>query len=263
MNSQLTVVQFNLLAPLWVSNLYKQLDCYKDFKDKNRYKAVIDYVNKQLPIADIYCLSEVSQEALKEIVNTFTGHDGLFVPNDPDYWHEWLAEDLQQTTPNGVAILVNPQKIKAQKTMSFAYGDGGYAAIFEGIVLSSGASIRIISVHLDVGDEKKRQIKKLLEYLASLKVTNITILSGDFNTAHLETFTALGFVETVQQKTINTIPGVMGVEGKIDHTLVLGNVKIFGKVYTIPHQNVNIAKRYCDTVKYNHSDHYATVSIIK
>jgi endonuclease/exonuclease/phosphatase family metal-dependent hydrolase len=274
----LRVVQFNLLGSLWVSDLYQLLPCHADFVDPDRVAHTVDYLQSNLPGADIYCLSEVTLESLACLFGAFPGYSGYFVPNDKDYWSQWLAEHLTETVPNGVAILTSNSRIQVTKRQNFAYGNGGHAAIVDGYLQPDylqhsrhnspsqhQQTLRIVSLHLDVTQEGDREsISKLIEYLHTLPATDLSIVSGDLNSTDVSAFTNAGYRSTVIDPNINTTPLMTGAAGQIDHTLVISsdNYRVEGIVSRIPNYQSNIVRRYCDTVKFNGSDHYATTSFL-
>lgn len=278
----LRIVQFNLLAPEWITQVYANLPCYRNFIDSDRYARAISYCADNLPPASIYCLSEVTSDAISHLRAAYPNHDGFFVPNDFGYWKEWLAEDLSETTPNGVAILTDPSLIKITSRIDFSYGTGGHAAILQGIWLHTNATIRIVSLHLNVkittqtansiqldSSADNQSISRLLNYLNTSEISDMTLISGDLNTFDITPFTSAGYVETVKNPDINTSPLNLGALGKIDHTLLrllgsyLQKIQIISKVYRISNYATDISSRFCDTVQFNGSDHYATLTDIR
>lgn len=277
----LRVVQFNLLAPEWVTKIYANLPCYGDFIDSDRYAKAINYCANNLPRASIYCLSEVTSDAISHLRKAYPDYDGFFVPNDFGYWKEWLAENLSETTPNGVAILTDPTKIQITSRIDFSYGTGGHAAIIEGIWIHTTATIRIVSLHLNLKITTQTSnsiqldtsadtlsVSRLLNYLNTSKLPDITLISGDLNTSDITPFTTAGYIEAVRNPEINTSPLNLGALGKIDHTLLgllgsyLKKIQIVSEVYRIPNYAKDISSRFCDTVAFNGSDHYATLTQI-
>jgi len=256
----LEVIQFNLLAPIWVNDLYKQLPCYEEFSSPDRVEKVIDYL-KSLPKADIYCLSEVLARDIELIKKSFSGYSGVHVANDPNYWKEWLSKDYQKVLPNGVLLLGNDQTVRMKKYEVLEYGDGGKCLIVNFEDLKTGKKIRATSLHFDTTDKKYIESEKLIKKLNSLPKVDLEIVAGDFNYNDVNIFNRLDFGESVRNKQISTIPFYADGKGKIDHTLVKGAESIYGKLYTVTSFN-DVSSRMCQTVAENGSDHFATFTKI-
>jgi hypothetical protein len=245
--------QFNMLAPLWVSKNYKLLPCYMKYESKNRLKVSLKYL-KALN-CDIYCLSEVEELQIKTI-NQFLGSDYYcYVPNAYGFWSEWL--DGKTWISNGTCIISkNGIKIKNSYALDFKDGCRASCAYIENIKLD------VISLHLDVGNNGKKEMQNIFDYLSKNK--NNQIVSGDFNLTDISLFLRNGYRQGFKNiEDLNTTPAGNGI---IDHTIVKGNMLIDSKILSIGTGSDSIGKiinSLCDTVIENGSDHFATISEIK
>lgn len=203
--------------------------------------------------ADIYVLQEVTPAAVRSIKKYLRGYSGYWCANDSDYWREWQSTDLPPT-PNGVAIVYDPAILTETLSHSCSYGTGGRAAIVEGKI--GEKSVRIVSLHLDNYERKHQETAVLLEYVERLPLVDVSIIAGDFNTPDISAYEAAGYTPTLRH--IPTMPLYTTEEGHIDHTLYKGCYA--SSIVLGAQDSKDVKERYCETVKYNGSDHYATLT---
>ena len=247
------IIQHNILAPLWLDSNYKQLPCYKDYIDSERWRITVDYLLSFH--ADIYFLSEVEFNLVDNIAGVMRDYRFSYVSHDGDYWSEWL-EDGEVWRPNGNVIAIRRHRFDVYEEWKLRLDDGCSIVDLNVKDNLTDLSYRLLSIHFDTGDKRKREIKQLLcELESSICCKERIILSGDFNQVDVSQFISKGFVETVDICSENSsTPLRVGV---IDHTLAfpLENVVYF-------RGDVIDEGDFCSTVQTNGSDHYSSVSCI-
>jgi endonuclease/exonuclease/phosphatase family metal-dependent hydrolase len=276
MDDTILVCQMNILAPLWVGEIYTYLPCYDLYIDPHRILRTLKYLKKF--DADLYCLSEVEESQLDDIKLLFPDYDVIYTSNAYGFWSEWLTSNppliLQDLVPieferthdigsvksspktwvsNGTCILIKSSKFKIKNTKTIKFND--YDGCRATLATLSYCDIYfvVVSVHFDTTDEKYIEAQVLLEILEDIhrKLPEaIYIISGDFNFVDVSAFEAKGYIH-ISDHSIQTTPIPQGM---IDHTLVKGAIALEGEVHSLG--------SICSTVSINGSDHYATTSKI-
>ena len=253
----ITVVQLNLLAPLWIGDVYKQFPCYDAIISPKRLTRTLSYLLEH--DADVYVLCEVEERSLRTIKRYFgSNYDIVFTSNKKGFWSEHL--EGKEWIENGTCVITS-NWIKVQRRMHIDLNDGCMATA---VTMScDGVHIAVVAVHFDTGPRKYIEADVLLGCLDRF-ADCICVISGDFNMISTMEFEDRGYVCSRLTGEHTTIL----LEGVIDHTLVRGARRIRSKVLhpvfggntgDTPNA-VGIAKRLCFNP--DGSDHYATISKI-
>ena len=243
-------MQLNVLAPLWVGEIYKQLPCYSEIASHARILKTVDYLLSY--DADVYVLCEVQIETLELLAEHFgSEYSVTFTSNKEGFWCEYL--EGKQWVKNGTCVVTKNSSVHVIKRWSLDLRDGCMATTLEALVGS--IPITIVSIHFDTGDRKYNERKVLLNYLRTVK--GPCIVSGDFNMISTHKFANMGFYQSMGLEGHNT---TVLLEGIIDHTLVRGVRYIRSTILDVPHSNYDLVSRAC--MNPSHSDHYATISVV-
>lgn len=252
----LRVVQLNVLAPLWVGEIYKQFPCYDSIVSPKRMNTLTKYLLSLN--ADIYILCEVDTTVLPCIRSMFSGYDIVFTSNRQGFWSEHL--DGKEWIKNGTCVLTRRGVIEVARSSHVDLGDGCMATSVRGRYM--GRSIRVVSLHFDTGPRKYLEADVMLHALRKLPKVDVCIVSGDFNMVSVDEFIEDGYIQGGMLSREHT---TILHEGVIDHTLVRGAKRMRSKVLhgpSIRGKSVaeGIAARMCTSP--SGSDHYATVTEI-
>jgi len=255
-----SLIQFNLLAAQWMGKEYSFLPCKDAFFDLNRYKTTIAYL-RSLPLANIYCLSEVTTESLDEIKKEMPEYSGCFSPNDSNYWSEWLTPDSKKSKENGVCILYS-NDLQREKSFGIDYGDGSRSVC---CVLRYGEKrMRVCSVHFD-DSTYKQQWEQLCNYLDKDKQQyDLDIISGDFNGFFSKIDNKHNYKEHRGMVVSSTTPLFHDPKlGAIDNTCIRTkhNINFHTETLTFDKDDM-VIDRICQTVSKSGSDHYASRTTI-
>jgi endonuclease/exonuclease/phosphatase family metal-dependent hydrolase len=180
--SRLTVVAFNVLAPVWASPLW-----YPEAMDpgllgrefpRDRLTA---FLRQLAPVTDVFCLQEVARSEFGYFQQAAgPAFEGFMAENDPTFWSNWLVPDIPWE-PNGTALLVRTSSIGSLEFADLALGTGNHAAVAEGIHSATGRAVRIGSLHLD-SDHNSNRLNELRTVLCGmLGGEGLDVLCGDFN----------------------------------------------------------------------------------
>lgn len=266
MLNTISITQFNLLAPIWISDMYKLLPCYSVYIEPDRLQKTLRYIRTSLPITDIYCFAEVLGTEIEIIKEMFPEYMVGFSPNSENYWNNWLSPN-SKTQSNGTCILVSLNRFSSINFKSIPFHTGCTSAMIRCFDNYTGRTLNIASVHFDTEETKYFEAEELLELFDDYDINDIDIIAGDFNFTNVDMFIEDGFNETIKSA-ISTVPLIADRQGKLDHTFVRGqNISsIFGYINSITLDTepglLAVAKRMCETVNVNHSDHYASTSYI-
>lgn len=235
----------NLLAPMWVNSLYRQLPCYSDYLAKDRLERSIRYI--QTHPSDVYCLSEVEGSDVM-LLDKRLGREWtvLYTSHEEGFWSNWL-EDGAAWKSNGVCVAVRNSVFQLRGAHHVSLGTGCRACHVLCELVSSGLLVSISSVHFSTDESKWTEVQALLAFLKNVSC-DLSIISGDYNFSDVQLLTSLGYREGPGMQT-TPIP-----QGRIDHTLVKGDVLVSSVVHDLGDP--------CSTVIGNGSDHYATTSVI-
>lgn len=234
----------NILAPTWVTSMYKLLPCYDSYTSTERLHKSLSYLSKLS--CDVYCLSEVEESNMPAIIQFFGPEwDTLYVSHDNGFWREWL--EGKEWVSNGTCIISNRNIVGNIRPSSLRLGDGCNASHI--LCMIQGRIVSLASVHFDTSDKKWTEAKQLLHHLQKTRC-DVSIISGDFNFTDVSTFEDLGYMECAREGHSTPL-----CQGMIDHTLVLGARRVSGYIDRLGDA--------CSTVHVNGSDHYATISTIQ
>lgn len=250
----LKVVQLNVLAPLWVGEVYKQFPCYREIVSPARLDKMCEFLRGLE--ADVYILCEVDADVLEVLQSHFARTYSItFTSNKRGFWSEHLAG--KEWIENGTCVMCSKVSLKVLKRSYIDLGDGCMATSV------STREFTFVSVHFDTGNRKYLEADVLLQALSKLPCATTCIVSGDFNMISTREFEEHGYIASGGLCQAHT---TILQEGVIDHTLVRGARQILSRVLygLVPSSSgsvtYNIAQRMCKSP--SGSDHYATLSKI-
>lgn len=249
----ISVMQLNLLAPMWVTKDYKELPCYASVMEAGRLTNTLEYLEKYS--ADVYCLSEVQEDMLDTIQKHLSSYSVHYTSHDEGFWSEWLEGESWKS--NGTCVCLRLSKFTATHHTGIRLGDGCVATSVE-CSFDHKISLVIISVHFDTTHKSREESDELL---SRLQPYTTVIISGDMNTEDVKQFSDHGYVEAVTQNTPTTpevLPrgSVIYEPRKIDHTFAKNSRKIRGLT-------LNNRTHVCKQLLEVGTDHYATYSEIE
>lgn len=258
----LRLVQLNVLAPLWIGEVYKQFPCYSHIVSPERITKLCTYL---LTLnADVYVLCEVDAYVLTVLKEKFTGkYSTTFTSNKKGFWSEHL-EMGKVWIKNGTCVLTKRSTFQEERKGYIDLGDGCMSTHVSGTF--SNTKVSVVSLHFDTGPRKYLESNVMIRALRKLPQNDVCILSGDFNMVSVDEFLEEGYIASGGLETRHT---TILQEGLIDHTLTRGANLILSKVLYGPIQpssksnspvTEGIAWRMCNSP--SGSDHYATLSKI-
>jgi endonuclease/exonuclease/phosphatase family metal-dependent hydrolase len=204
---QLSVVAFNVLAPVWAAP-----DWYPDQMDMSlldtefRRERIARFLAGRASTTDVFCLQEVQDSELPHLLAALgPSFQGFMARNDPDWWSNWLVPEIPWA-PNGTAVIVNRKSLSVAFFRDLAIsGDGNHAALFDGVHRATGRHVRVASIHLDSDFESNRlrEARSLMQQLP-MDTRSTDIVCGDVNEdavtgAVSNVFEPAGFVDVLAE----------------------------------------------------------------
>jgi endonuclease/exonuclease/phosphatase family metal-dependent hydrolase len=182
--SALSVVAFNVLAPVWAAPVWYPEDMDASLLDNAvRRPRITSFLASRASTTDVFCLQEVQESELPHFLDAVgNGFSGAMAHNDRDWWSNWLVPEIPWA-PNGTAVLVRRSTFSSIRIRDIALsGDGNHGALFEGVERASGRRVRAASIHLDsdIQANRNREAKSLMTQMPSAART-VDIVCGDFN----------------------------------------------------------------------------------
>ena len=230
--SQLSVMSYNLLAPIYVRPIDQRTGLVQEFAKfgwAEPAAEVLDWsvrqprLRKELQAsqADVICLQEVQFEANPDgdfVLPQWLQLDGYLPKIPPQGELQKMADRnervLQAPFPVGNALLCNRARLELVDAAAHTDVDAGLskskaksltdsttrvAAVVRGragTALANLSPTLVVSVHLDATDEHKRckQIQRCLEIAAIVKAKDL-VVAGDMNTEFLPGSCVAAFVD--------------------------------------------------------------------
>jgi endonuclease/exonuclease/phosphatase family metal-dependent hydrolase len=178
----LTVVTFNVLAPVWASPVWYPEDMDMSLLDTEFRRARITaFLTSQAATTDVFCLQEVQESELPYFLAALGPRfTGFMSHNDREWWSAWVVPEIPWA-PNGTAVIVKRKTLSGSFSDRALSGDGDHAEFFEGIHMPTGQPVRIASIHLDsdVESNRGREARSLVDQLPAGSKTDI--VCGDAN----------------------------------------------------------------------------------
>ena len=189
------IASFNILAPCWANPKYYCLSGRESpllFPSEDRIARTLQYIDKNIPNADIFCFEEVDSTVLPQLRAHCEALGFFFFTafHDLAYWADW-THAFSPLVPNGNSIAINKNKFEVIKTVDLSLGSTGNhgAAVIARIISLKSTSrvFRIVAVHfeLDSLESRTAEIKSVMKFL---KETDgeypeaIDVIAGDYNT---------------------------------------------------------------------------------
>jgi endonuclease/exonuclease/phosphatase family metal-dependent hydrolase len=204
---QLSVVAFNVLAPVWAAP-----DWYPDQMDMSlldtefRRERIARFLASRASTTDVFCLQEVQDSELPHLLAAVRpSFQGFMARNDPDWWSNWLVPEIPWA-PNGTAVIVNRKSLSVASFRDLSIsGDGNHAALFDGVHRATGRQVRVASIHLDSDFESNRlrEARSLMQQLPR-DTRSTDVVCGDVNEdavtgAVSNVFEPAGFVDVLAE----------------------------------------------------------------
>ncbi len=239
----LTVVSYNVLAPIWAAPRFYPDGMDVAVLDPMRRRAARQSLLRTIAF-DIACLQEVTESELAALlVDLGPSHAAFLARNGADYWSGWQTPELGWE-PNGPAIVV-----RNDLAIDLVFRDvevstaGNHAAVLHLTHRASGLDLRIVSVHLDADEQRTRldELRALLRGLPALAGT-VDVVAGDLNegtagTALGDALAAAGFADALDTLGVSAPTHPVFRPGDdlaslavIDHVLTRGGRALDGRV---------------------------------
>lgn len=177
--TELKVVTWNILAPIYVECDYYSIKCEKldiDLRRKDIFKT-IDNMN-----ADVLLLQEVTRSEFAKLVDRYRSKYIMkLVIHDKQHWLVKGNKKKQQR--NGNALLIKRGVAEIVKLYGVLLSDTGNRGLVA-VIHVNNADVIVCSVHLDDVSGKRRmdQTRALLSFISTISDANTPILiGGDFN----------------------------------------------------------------------------------
>lgn len=253
-------MQLNILAPMWVGDIYKQLPCYSNIITLDRVLSSIRYLKRFN--AHVYFICEMQGSMRDRISQEFGDeYELFFFSNCKGYWKEYLEGSKWQE--NGTCIVIRKSLIRVVNTYP-VYLEGGCVSTLVKI-LHETKEITLVSVHFDVHEGRYKEIRSLLDHVKNM---HPCIISGDFNDTSISAFKQEGFTSSKFPYVLKSKKSSTHVllQGAIDHTVARGIRFIHSTILNASSELNNgadvssVISRTCNNP--SNSDHYATLSVI-
>ncbi len=185
---ELTVVTWNVLAAPWAAPEHYPHDMDPALLDRTTRARLVAAVLSGLD-ADVVCLQETTPSDLaRTCTDLGNKYDRAASPNGAALWSSWSTEAVPWE-PNGTAVLWRRSAFTDVVIGEVALSaDGNVAATLSARHVGSGASVRIMSVHLDADTPELRRVQLPVALGAfETAVGAIDIVAGDFNEDTVDT----------------------------------------------------------------------------
>ena len=185
---ELTVVTWNVLATPWAAPEHYPHDMDPALLDRTTRAGLVASVLADLD-ADVICLQETTPPDLARTgLDLGDEYDRAAATNGAALWSNWSTPAVPWE-PNGTAVLWRRSAFTDIVTGEVELSaDGNVATTVSARHVGSGASVRILSVHLDADTPELRRVQ-LPVALAAFETAAgvIDIVAGDFNEDTLDT----------------------------------------------------------------------------
>jgi endonuclease/exonuclease/phosphatase family metal-dependent hydrolase len=277
-STELTVVSWNVLAAPWAAPAYYPADMDPARLDRVARRALVAAQLVALD-ADIVCMQETTPvdlaAVMEELGDRYAAHAA---PNGRALWASWSTDALPWE-PNGTAVLWRRGRFDAVETGSLALSDDGNAATtFAARVVGNDATVRAVSVHLDVDrpELRRAQLATACAHFPIAAGATADVVAGDCNEdtigTDLGTIAAEhGFADALTDlaATEPTHPLALPSDdyaplARIDHVLVRGAAPVAGRVVDAGLWSVEgPGNRMVEGLRRTGSDHLAVVARLR
>lgn len=275
--ASLGVLSFNVLAPLWAAPTWYPADLDPVLLDRStRLRQTQELLRSLRSQLDVICLQEVNAPELQGYLEAL-GPDfrGAMAQNDRSWWSNWLVPEIPWEA-NGTAVIVRSSRFSQGSFEDVALSDGNHAAVFQGIDLLTGQTLRVQSIHLDSDriSNHKVELSTLFDrYPATAGVKDI--LAGDFN-EDTEIGTAAGLLKRAGYtdvlsdlgNTEATHPWLSSYNGnqrwgRIDHITVRNGIGLSADVLDFGVWSIaNESARIIANLQNTGSDHFPVMAVL-
>jgi len=181
--SELRVVAFNVLAPIWASPAWypQEMDAAL-LETGYRRERLEAFLRGIAASADVVCLQEVQDSEFPFLMAALGGDfQGAMAVNDPELWSNYLLGT--PWAPNGTAIAIRRSILDADPEFRDLPTHGGnHVAVVSGVHAASGRKLRAYSVHLDSErtSNRTKELRALFDD-AGPESGAVDVVCGDIN----------------------------------------------------------------------------------
>lgn len=181
--SELRVVAFNVLAPIWSSPAWYPQDMDAALLETGyRRERLEAFLQGIAASADVVCLQEVQDSEFPYFMAALgADFQGAMAVNDPELWSNYLVGT--PWAPNGTAIAIRRSILAADPAFRDLPTHGGnHVAVVSGVHAASGRQLRAYSVHLD-SERTSNRTKELRALFADAgpESSAVDVVCGDIN----------------------------------------------------------------------------------
>ena len=268
------VATWNVLAAPWAAPAFYPDGMDPTLLDREQRAALVGAALVGLD-ADVVCLQETTPHDLATILATADAYDLHTVSNGEELWANWATPELAWES-NGTAIAWRRDAFTDAVLGQLSLGGGNVATTVE-LTHTSGASVRAVSVHLDVDHPELRRAQLPIA-LAMFPAADgaFDLVAGDCNEDTVGTdlgsiVAAAGFVDALNELEVfgPTHPYARPGDdwtalARLDHVLVRGATPVAGQVVDAGTWAVDIPGiRMAELLRRTGSDHDAVVSTVE
>jgi endonuclease/exonuclease/phosphatase family metal-dependent hydrolase len=276
--SELRVVAFNVLAPIWSAPAWYPQDMDAALLETGYRRVRLEaFLRGIAASADVVCLQEVQDSELPFLMAALgAGFQGAMAVNDPELWSNYLLGT--PWAPNGTAIAVRRSLFAADPEFRDLPTHGGnHVAVVSGVHAASGRPLRAYSVHLD-SERTSNRTKELQAVFADAGPESgaVDVICGDINEDTIigsasGLFARAGFVD-VLASTGNreaTHPWSATYYNStrwlvIDHILTRGAIPVAGDVLDMGTASIeDEVERIEENFRRTGSDHYPIIGTVE
>jgi endonuclease/exonuclease/phosphatase family metal-dependent hydrolase len=181
--SELRVVAFNVLAPIWSAPASYPQDMDGALLETGYRRVRLEaFLSGIAASADVVCLQEVQDSEFPYFMAALgADFQGAMAVNDPDLWSNYLLGT--PWAPNGTAIAIRRSMLASEPEFRDLPTHGGnHVAVVSGVHAASGRHVRAYSVHLD-SERTSNRTKELRALFADAGPESgaVDVICGDIN----------------------------------------------------------------------------------
>ena len=270
----LRVATWNVLAAPWAAPAFYPDGMDATLLDRDARAGLVATAFVGLD-AEVVCLQETTPPDLATIFATADGYDVHAVPNGRELWASWATPELPWE-PNGTAVAWRRDAFTDAVAGELSLGGGNVATTVE-LIHSSGARVRVASVHLDVDrpDLRRTQLPAALTVFPAVDGA-FDLVAGDCNEDTVGTelgaiVAGAGFVDALNELEVFAPTHPYARPGddwtalaRLDHVLVRGATPMAGQVVDAGTWAVEVPGiRMAELLRRTGSDHDAVVATVE
>jgi endonuclease/exonuclease/phosphatase family metal-dependent hydrolase len=276
--SELRVVAFNVLAPIWSAPAWYPQDMDAALLETGyRRERLEAFLSGIAASADVVCLQEVQDSEFPYFMAALgADFQGAMAVNDPELWSNYLLGT--PWAPNGTAIAIRRSILAADPEFRDLPTHGGnHVAVVSGVHAASGRQLRAYSVHLD-SERTSNRTKELRALFADADPGSgaVDVVCGDINEDTIigsasGLFARAGFVDVLASAGNReaTHPWSTSYYNStrwlvIDHILTRGATPVAGEVLDMGAASIeDEVERIEQNLRRTGSDHYPIAGAVE